>query len=185
MVGLRVLPPIINEIVYYIGILNLLIGFLIIYFSVYNFPPFYEFDWRENLIRLYIFDSNNFRTLFHMNLVHNPHLNTKNIDIIFSKGISGIENIITLITGSKTEKINKIQQDDFIIIFEYGNEPLSLIYVLIIKNDLVSSKHILKTIRIKFESFFKEILSNIDDIEKDQETIFISFKHIMENILRG
>jgi hypothetical protein len=185
MVGFRVLPPITNEIVYYIGILILLIGFLIIYFSVYNFPPFYEFEWRENLIRLYIFDSNNFKTLFHMNLVHESHLNTKNIDRIFSKGISGIEIIINLITGSKTEKINKIQQDDFIIIFEYGNEPLTLIYVLIVKNDLVSSKHILKTIRVKFESFFKEILMNIEDIEKDQQTIFVSFENIMENILRG
>ena len=186
IVGLRVLPPIINEIVYFTGVLVLFIGFLIMYFSLYNFPPFYEFEWRENLIKLYIFNPNDFKTLYLLDLVQKSHSNnSENIDRIFSKGISGIEKIITLITDTKTERIKKIQQDDFLIIFEYGNVPLSLIYVLIVKEDLISSKHLLKIVRIRFESFFKEILLNLYDLEEDQEKIFISFNTIMEEILQG
>ncbi len=187
IVGLRALPPIINEIVYFTGVLVLFIGFLIIYFSVYNFPPFYEFEWRENLIKLFIFNSKDFNTLYHLDLVKNTHSNnqSENINGIFSKGISGIEKIITLITDTKTERINKIQQDDFLIMFEYGNVHLSLIYVFIVKKDLISSKHLLKIVRIRFESFFKEILLNLDNIDEDQEKIFISFNNIMEKILQG
>ena len=187
IVGLRILPPIINEIVYFTGILILLMGFLIIYFSVYNFPPFYEFEWRENLIKLFIFNPKDFKSLYHLDLVQNSHTNNyaENIDRLFSKGISGIEKLITTITNTKTERIDKIQQDDFLIMFEYGTVPISLIYVLIVKKDLISSNHLLKIIRIRFESFFKEILLNLDKIEEDQEKIFISFNNIMENILRG
>ncbi|MBY9014295.1 MAG: hypothetical protein KGD68_01250 [Candidatus Lokiarchaeota archaeon] len=187
IVGLRVLPPIINEIMYFIGVLDLFIGFLIIYFSVYNFPPLYEFEWRDNLIKLFIFNPNNFKTLYHLDLVQNSHSNnySENIDRIFSKGISGIEKIIALITNTKTERINKIQQEDFLIMFEYGNTPFSLIYALIVKKDLNSSKHLLKIVRIQFESFFKEIILNLDNIEEDQESIFTSFNDMMEEILQG
>lgn len=187
IVGLRVLPPIINEIVYFTGVLVLFMGFVIMYFSVYNFPPFYEFEWRKNLIKLFIFNSNDYKTLYHLDLVQDFHSNnnSENIDRIFSKGISGIEKIITLITDTKTERINKIQQDDFLIMFEYGNVPLSLIYVLIVKKDLISSKHLLKIVRIRFESFFKEILVNLDNIKEDQEKIFINYNAIMEEILQG
>lgn len=186
IVGLRVLPSIINEIVYFTGVIVLFIGFVMMYFSVYNFPPFYEFEWRENLIKLYIFNPKDFKTLYHLDLVHKSHSNnSENINRIFSKGISGIEKVISLITDTKTERINKIQQDDFLIIFEYGNIPLSLIYVLIVKEDLISSKHLLKIVRIRFESFFKEILLNLYDLEEDQEKIFISFNTIMEEILQG
>ncbi len=183
IVGLRVLLPIINEIVYFTGVLVLFIGFLIMYFSVYNFPPFYEFEWRENLIKLFIINSNDYKTLYHLDLVQNSH--SENIDRIFSKGISGIEKIITLITDTKTERINKIQQDDFLIIFEHGKVPLPLFYVLIVKKDLISSKHLLRIVRIRFESLFKEILLNLDDIKEDQEKIFINFNTIMEEILQG
>ena len=187
IVGLRVLPLIINEIVYFTGVLVLFIGFLIMYFSVYNFPPFYEFEWRENLIKLFIFNSNDFKTLYLLDLVQNSRSNnhSENINEIFSKGISGIEKIITLITDTKTERINKIQQDDFLIMFEYGNVPLSLIYVFIVKKDLISSKHLLKIVRIRFESFFKEILLNLDNIDEDQEKLFNNFNNIMEKILQG
>jgi hypothetical protein len=187
LVGLRVLPPLFNEIVYFIGVLILFIGFLIVYLSVYNFPPFYEFEWRENLIKLFIFNPNNYKTLYLLDLVQDSHptIYSEHRDKIFSKGISGIEKVITLITDSEIERINKIQRDEFLIIFEYGTAPIPLIYVLIVKKDLISSKHLLKTIRTRFESFFKEILNNLDPTEEDQEKIFNSFNPIIKKILLG
>lgn len=184
LVGLQILPPIINEVVYFTGVIDLFIGFLIMYFSVYNFPPFYEFEWRENLIKLFIINHENYKTLYSSDIVQDPHFKSENIDRIFSKGISGIEKIITLITNSKTEKINKIQQDDYLIIFEYGLNPSSLIYIFIVRKDLFSSIHLLRSVKMHFESFFREILLNLDDLDEVQEKIFLSFDELMDKILQ-
>jgi hypothetical protein len=187
IVGLRVLTSIINEIVYFIGVLNLMVGFFIIYLSVYNFPPFYEFEWRENLIKLLIINPKNYETLYLMDLVqkHQDHRYAEDANRIFSKGVSGIEKVITLITNTKTERINKIQQDDFLIIFEYANAPVALIYILIVKKDLTSSKHLLKIIQTRFELLYKEILLNLESIKGDQKEIFFGFNDIMKVILEG
>lgn len=187
IVGFRYLPQNINEIVYFTGVFILFIGFLIVYFSVYDFPPFYEFEWRENLIKLFIFNPNNYKTLYLLDIVQkiNPNNNLENINGVFSKGISGIEKVITLITNTKIERIKKIQQDDFLMMFDYSSPPLSLIYVLIVKKDLISSTHILKVVKMQFESLFKEILMNLGKIKEDQENLFISFNNIMEKILQG
>ncbi|MHA1106043.1 MAG: hypothetical protein ACTSPN_10045 [Promethearchaeota archaeon] len=184
LVGLQILPPIINEIVYFTGVLILFIGFLIMYFSVYNFPPFYEFEWRENLYKLFIINHKNYTTLYSLDLTQKSQFKSENIDRIFSKGISGIEKIITLITNSKVDKINKIQQDEYLILFEYGLDPSSLIYIFIVKEDLFSSIHLLRSVRKHFESFFREILLNLDDLYENQEQIFLSFNNIMDIILQ-
>jgi len=183
-VGLQVLPQIINEIIYFTGVFDLFIGFLVMYFSVYNFPPFYEFAWRENLYKLFIINHQNYKTLFSLDLIQNSQFKSDNIDQIFSKGISGIEKLITLITNSTTEKINKIQQDEYLILFEYGLNPSSLIYIFIVKEDLFSAIHLLRSVRMHFESFFREILLNLDHIDESQEKIFLSFNNIMDIILQ-
>ncbi|MBY9003233.1 MAG: hypothetical protein KGD73_04625 [Candidatus Lokiarchaeota archaeon] len=184
IVGLQILPPIINELVYFIGIFDLLIGFIIMYLAVYNFPPFYEFEWRENLFKLFIINHQNYKTLYSLDLNQDSHFISEDIDRVFSKGISGIEKIIALITNSKTEKINKIQQDEYLILFEYGLNPSSLIYIFIIKEDLFSSIHLLRSVRMHFESFFKEILLNLDDIDEIQKQLFLSFNKMMDIILQ-
>jgi hypothetical protein len=187
IVGLRILPSIINEFVYFIGVLFLMIGFFIIYLSVYNFPPFYEFEWRENLIKLFIINPKNNQALYIMDLVQEipSHNHATKINRIFPKGVSGIEKITALITNTRAERINKIKQDDYLMIFEYTYEPISLIYILIVKNDLTSSKHILNTIKTRFELLYKEILINFENIKGDQIEIFISFNNIMNKILEG
>jgi hypothetical protein len=163
------------------GIIDLFIGFVTIYFSVYNFPPFYEFEWRDNLLKLFIIDGQNFRTLYYLDLIQNSY---DVPDKIFPRGISGIEKIISLITDTKAEKINKIQQDENLIKFEYGLNPSSLVYMLMVKKDLISSNHLLRLIRKQFESFYKDILTNLDELNEDQNQLFLSFNIIMDNILQ-
>ena len=191
LVGLGVLPSIINEIVYFTGVSILLIGFIIMSFSIYNFPPFYEFEWRENFIKLLIVNQRNYSCLYNYNFVQKFDKNKKlnqnhshNSDALFSRGIIGIESIITIITGIRNEKINKIKKDNILIFLEYGTNPSYITYVLVVKKDLISSQHFLKTIRIQFESFFEEILLNLDSLKEEQERLFGSFNIIMNRILQ-
>ncbi|MFX1410955.1 MAG: hypothetical protein ACFFA6_11420 [Promethearchaeota archaeon] len=191
LVGLGVLPPFINEIVYFTGVGDLFIGFIIMYFSIYNFPPFYEFEWRENLIKLFIINQQNYSSLYSYNFIQDVDKNIKithslsnDRDGLFSKGIMGIESIITIITGIKDEKINKIKQGEFYMFLEYGNNPSYITYVLVVRKDLISAHHLLKSIRLQFESFFKDFLLNLDMMRKEHDKLFESFDNIINRILQ-
>lgn len=190
LVGLGILPPIINEIIYFTGICELLIGFIIISLSVYNFPPFYEFEWRNNLLKLFIINQQNKRCLYSYDFIEKfEKKGTKgqnhpnNFDRLFSKGILGIDTIITTITGTKDKRINKIKKGDFHIFLEYGLQPSPITFVLVVKIDLISTHHLLKSIKSRFESFFKQILLNLDNLNEEHEQLFRSFDIIMNQIL--
>jgi hypothetical protein len=196
IVGLGVFDALFLELVlYYIGVIILIIGFLIIFYSAYNFPPFYEFEWRENLSKLIIINpaSNmsvfyyDFKYFFTSNEIKN-NLNElrsdKNQEKLYSGGIIGIDIIISGITDTNHEKIDKIERGDSQILLEYGTEPTNLIFAMIIKKDLVSLRHLLRNIKIQFESFYREILRKLDSFSKDQAILFGSFDLILENLIK-
>jgi hypothetical protein len=191
LIGLGILPPIITETIYYIGISILFLGFIILSFSVYNFPPFYEFEWKENLINLFIINQKNLRSLYHYDFSKSIDKKEEDYqaisnkkDQLFSRGILGIEIISSIITGIGDEKINKIKKGDYYLYLDYGKSPSFITYVLVVKEDLISSHHLLKSIKYSFESFFKEILLNIDNLPGDLEKIFESFDCNMNRILQ-
>ncbi len=191
LVGLGILSPIINEIIYYTGICELLIGFIIISLSVHNFPPFYEFEWRNNLLKLFIINQQNKNCLYNYDFIEKFEKKSKkiqnlpnNFDRLFSKGILGIDTIITTITGTKDKRINKIEKGDFHIFLEYGTQPSSITFILVVKIDLISTHHLLKSIKSRFESFFKEILLNLDNLNEEHILLFRSFDTIMNHILQ-
>ncbi len=191
LVGLGVLPPFINEIIYFIGVSELFIGFITISLSVHNFPPFYEFEWRENLLRLLIINQKNKNCLYSYSFIEKlgkKAISNKkypvNYDELFSRGILGIDSIITTITRTKDQRINKIKQGDFHIFLDYGSDQPYLTYVLIVKMDLISTYHLLKSIRIRFESFFKEILLNLDELKEEHLQLFESFNINLNKILQ-
>ncbi len=190
-VGLGVLPSVINEIFYFTGICELGIGFIIISFSVYNFPPFYEFEWRNNLLKLFIIDQKNKNCLYSYDFIEKlKERNDQNQDLLyefnklFSKGILGIDTIIKTITDTKDKSINKIEKGESHIFLEYGQPPFSLTFVLIVKVDLISTHHLLKSIKSRFESFFKEILLNLNILNEESSQLFRSFDNIMNQILQ-
>lgn len=191
LVGLGSLPPIINEIIYFTGICELLIGFIIISLSVHNFPPFYEFEWRNNLIKLFIINQQNKNLLYSYDFIEKFEMKNKknqnqpnNFDELFSKGILGVETIITTITGTKDKRINKIKKGNFHIFLDYGPQPFSITFVLVVKIDLISTHHLLKSIKSRFESFFKQILLNLDTLNEEHEQLFRSFDITMNQILQ-
>ena len=196
IVSLGVLNSLIFELViYYIGVSILIIGFLIIFFSAYDFPPFYEFEWRENLSKLIIINQTTNMGLFYYDFTKffNPREDEnkskefrgdENQEKLYSGGIIGIESVISAITDTKHEKIAKIEKGDSQILLEYGIKSTNLIFAIIIKKDIVSLRHLLLNIRIQFESFYQEILRNLDSFSKNQALLFESFDLILENIIK-
>ncbi|MFX1365340.1 MAG: hypothetical protein ACFFCE_03480 [Promethearchaeota archaeon] len=190
-VGLGVLPPILNEIIYYTGICVLIIGFIIISFSVINFPPFYEFEWRKNLIKLFIINQQNKSCIYSYDFIekfkdknaqNQNHL--KQFENLFSKGILGIESIIGIITNTKGKGLNEIEKGDYHIFLEDSQYPFYLTFVLIVKVHLISTPHLLKSIKGRFELFFREILLNLNNFSEEYSQLFSSFDNIMNQILQ-
>lgn len=192
MVGLGVLPPGINEIVYFIGVAFLFSGLLILFISAYDFPEFYELEWRDNLSKLFILSNNEClyysdlsKFIKNINTFDNRYDTSKlnSHDKLFSNSLVGIEKVISTITGSKKDKINKIRQEDSYILLEYGKNQ-ELIYALFVKKDLGSIQHLLSSIKDRFESFYGEILQNLENLKGNKELLFGSFDSILYKVLK-
>lgn len=195
LVGMGVLPFGINEIVYFIGVTLLLAGFIVIFISVYDFPPFYEFEWRDSLLKLFIINQKNNTCLFFSDLAEflqkvkdlkeidsTPREGTT--DKYFSGSLMGIEEVISQLTDTRSEKINLIKYEDSYILIEYGTEPDYITYVLLVKKELLSIHHLLRTIRKQFESFYREILLELDTLKGNQELLFGSFDVLLKHIIQ-
>jgi len=194
VVGIGVLPPIINEIVYFTGITILLLGFIIISFSVYDFPPFYEFEWRKNIIQLFIINQKTGEHIYFRDFTNilkegyketdsNDELTPDDRAKLYSGGIIGIESVITQITNTKDERIIKIEQKDSVILLIYSTVIPYITYALIIRKDLLSLGHLLDSIKQQFEAFYREILLNLENLKGDQQLLFKSFDVILRGIL--
>ncbi|MFX1389795.1 MAG: hypothetical protein ACFE9Z_07030 [Promethearchaeota archaeon] len=191
LVGLHLLPFMIEGIIYFIGVSELIIGFIIMIFSVYNFPPFYEFEWRDNLIKLLIINAKTMDLLYNfdfinknLSIINKEKKNSRNFDKILSRSLLGFEKIIKIITKTHSERINKIKQENYQVFLQYGSNNNNLIFTLVVKKDLVSTNHLLNSIKVRFESFFKEVLLELDDLKRDKKQIFSSFDTYIYQILQ-
>jgi hypothetical protein len=187
IVGLGLLRTFEFELItYYIGIAFLLSGFIIIFFSAVNFPPFYEFEWRDNLSRLYIINGDNNQYLYYYDFTKNPRKGTieRRRDRLFSGGIIGIDTIISNITDTRDQKLGIIKHDNSYVLLEYGTRPFNIIFALMIKKELTSIQHLLKRIKNQFESFYREILLNLNSIKGNQALLFGSFDVILKGIIQ-
>lgn len=170
---------------FFIGIIILISGFIVASLGVYAFPAFYEFKLKENLLKLYIINKDNNYCLFSHDFSDIKQQDTHiEHETLFSGGIIGIDIIISLITDTTNENINKIKQADSFILLEYGTQLLSnLIYALVVKNNIKSNRYFLKSIKDQFESFYKEMLSELDNITGSKELLFSSFEVLINNII--
>ncbi|MFX0100032.1 MAG: hypothetical protein ACFFCS_10670 [Candidatus Hodarchaeota archaeon] len=178
--------PIHQIVSYFIGVFDLTIGFLIMFIAANDFPPFYEFEWKMNLQNLFIINQVDNSILFSQSFIKMEGDEEYRKELI-SGGIMGIEDLITAITDTKDEKINKIKQEDSFILLEYASDfNIPLVFAFIVKKDLDSFRSILKTIKDQFESFFKHILEHYEDfnVGGNEEQVFSSFDIILDTILK-
>ncbi|MFX1452693.1 MAG: hypothetical protein ACFFCM_17780 [Promethearchaeota archaeon] len=196
VVGLGILLSGIKEFIYYVGVGILLTGFIILFFSANDFPPFYEFEWKENLLKLFIINQKDNSPLYYCNLLEvieqikssteiHSEITKSYQDALFSGGIAGIESIIAALTDTKNEKISKIKHEDALILLEYGTEPLNITYALSVKKDIASHRHFLRGIKRNFESLFRGFLDNLDKLKEKKEQFFNGFNIIIENLLKN
>jgi hypothetical protein len=165
----------------------IILGQLIIFYAFYDFPVFLEFKWQENLDSFYVIDKKRLK------LIYNYNFRTKSSEIVeassdknvfFSRGLIGIESIISLITKTKGDKIQRINQEDQIMIFNYGTNGLeSLIFCIIVDDDMVSMTFFLKVLQKLFQNRFKLLLNDIEAIEGRENIIFDKFKEEIDNLL--
>jgi len=161
---------------------------MINFLGVYDFPAFYEFNWKENLLKFFIIYQKNNLCLYNhdFSLGSNQEdgiLQEKQDKILFGS-ITGIDSIISAITKTEGEKINKIKYGDSYILIEYGSNIASKItYALLVKKDISSTRYFLTSLKKQFESFYKQILEEIDSLEGKEEQLFGSFSIIMKDML--
>lgn len=189
LVGLGIFGDVfLEQIIYYMGVSILLIGFIIIIFSVVDFPPFYEFEWRDNLVHLYVINRDTYESIYSYNFRNKNEeffKKTSNLDDkLVSTGLVGIDIIMSKITGTKEKNIHKIKHQNSYILLEYGSEPFNIVYALIINKDLISLTHFLQNVKYQFESFYREILLQLNRFDKNQQLLFGSFNVIVESLMR-
>ena len=174
----------------FIGISLIIIGMLLASFGVYGFPALFEYRWKENLLKLFVINRKNNACLY----AHDFSSQIKDQNIqnlykeLFSGGITGINKILSAITNTQTENIYKIEQSDSLILLEYGSNLIpqltpQLTYALIVKKDLKTNHYFLRSIKYQFETFFKEILTDMDKIEGNIELLFRSFDLILNDLM--
>ena len=88
------------------------------------------------------------------------------------------------ITGSKDEKINKIQHEDSTILLKYQAAPSQITYALVVNKDLKSIHHFFQSIVDIFEIVFREVLWNLNQFKEDPALIFGSFDGYIKDFLK-
>ena len=175
-----------NEILLVILIVTLIGGQTIILFGIYEFPAFLEFDWKKSLIKMYIINHKDYSELYSyefINIPDEPGTAHSSIEKIFTRGLVGIDQIVSSITHTEDKRIKKIKQDDVHILLDYGQEPIPLIYALVVFNEMNSIKYFLRRVATKFDKFFKHILLDLNAIKGKEEQIFSTFNEKMIKIL--
>ncbi|MEJ2251965.1 MAG: hypothetical protein P8Y97_20180, partial [Candidatus Lokiarchaeota archaeon] len=94
----------------------------------------------------------------------------------------GIENIISIITGTEDEKIKEIKQDDFNILLDHSSKAENLTYILIVKKDLKSYMYIFEDIKTAFENYYDVILRHYSSFDGNKNLIFKSFDVKLKNL---
>ena len=182
-----------DDLINVIAILTFYLGLMTIFLGVFRIPPFLEFQWEKNLLSLYIIDSQNLKGLYRCDfkeLLDNRDFPNTTISEnrirkdFFPNGYIGIDKIITTITNTKNEKIEKIEHGDFLILVEQGDEPQSsIIFTLLVKKETHSMRFFLKTLKNQFQDFYGNLLLYGEFLDGREIQVFSSFDFILKNIL--
>ncbi|MBD3228936.1 MAG: hypothetical protein GF329_12175 [Candidatus Lokiarchaeota archaeon] len=171
-----------------IAVFIIIFGLLIVFLGIYRFPAFLELNWRNNLIALYVIDSDLKKIHYSYNFL-NEDFNLSEVeqekrDILFSKGLMGIEDVLVQIAGGRDKKINKIKQEDFVILIKYGDSTLSnILFCLLIEKEMDSSEYFLDLIRKRFREQYRTILNHLNEINGKEKLVFSSFDYTLQELI--
>lgn len=180
-----------SELSFFIAVGQLTAGFLLLFVASIDFPPFYEFDWKLNLSRLYVVDARDYSFLFVHDFDTRAHADkVGERETLFSGAISGIEEMLSFVTGASGRgQIKKIEQGASTILVEHGSkEEIPILFILVVKKDLDSMATFLVNVRRQFEAYFSDILFHFDTMNlsgdgKGKMTMFDSFEILVNNMV--
>ena len=181
--------PIPTLVTFYLGVAILTTGLITIFLAITNFPPFYEFEWKEGLSQFLVINPLDNTLLFFYDFSdpYREEFKKKDKKYLIG-GLKGLNEIIDTITASESKNLNSIKfGEHFILQSQSKNQNLPLQYALIVDRDLNSYRHILRELQEQFEAFFKEILSHFEDLntKQEQEQIFLSFDVIINSLMEN
>ncbi|MEX2683727.1 MAG: hypothetical protein Q6373_019285 [Candidatus Sigynarchaeota archaeon] len=179
---------------FFTGVAFLITGLLTMFYASNDFPPFYEFDWKSHLLKLFIIDQANNQFLYARDFSQKAGPAAASSDgerdqlrdSLFKGAISGIEAMLETISVSSMQRLTEIDQGGSIILLDYSSPELPPItYALVVTKDLSSLRHFEKAIKAQFEAFFPGVLKNLDSVVKagKPERAFQSFDIILNNML--
>jgi hypothetical protein len=177
-----------------IGGIILIMGYLIVLFGVYKFPTFYEMQWKENLIKLFIINRKKNSLLFSSDFsdTSQPHQDvlksqyedkTVKMEHFFTGGIDGIDKILSEISQSKQKHLQEIKKGEVVVLLEYGSKTFShIVYALIVRKALKSYRIFLTKIKNQFENFYKQLL--MEEFKREKEKLlFKNFDLILNTLI--
>ena len=157
-----------------------------------KFPGVLEFNWQNNLLKLYIVDARNLFELYSYDFSKNryfdnesePLNNTQENGTFNSIGIAGISDVFDEITKTYQNRIKTIKYGDFSILLEYEEDPKSqLLFVLFVDKNMKSLQLFLNKVKNQFLTSYEGLLSNYDIVEKFRGTVFSGFDLVLQQIL--
>lgn len=169
-------------------------GLTLMFLGMYNFPAFLEFEWKNDLIKLYIIRKETLSELFSFDFTgyidsskyqELTLKDDKNRQKVLSKAIIGINSIFSTITGTDASKTKKIKQADLMILLKYSNfGEFGLIFALIVNKETTSIDYFLRQIREEFHAQFKNILADPEKIKGIESDLFSSFRNRVIDLLK-
>ena len=180
-----------RDILYFVGSYAVNLGLLAIFYGTFKFPGVLEFNWKNNLLKLYIIDARNLFELYSYDfskiriLADEPEAynNDKN-NPINSIGVVGISDVFDEITKTYQNRVKIIKYGNFSILLEYEEDPKSqFLFVLFVDKNMKSLQLFLKKVKIQFLNSYSGLLANFDIVDRFRETIFSGFDVILQKIL--
>ena len=152
-------------------------GLLLILFAILDFPVFLEFNWKKQLVNLYILEKKQHNQLFKYDFT--KHQQTFNPEYL-PGGLLGIEKIISAVTDTPEKKIHRIEQKGLIFIMIRSE---SVIYTLVVKKEMRSIHFFLESVMERFENLYKRIIKDLNLIRGREEIYFVGFDTELNEIL--
>ena len=178
----------VRDIFYLVGCYIVNLGLLAIFYGTFKFPGVLEFNWKNNLLKLYVIDARNLYELYSydFNKIRNlagDFSNEKN-NPINSIGVVGISEVFDEITKTYQNRVKIIKYGNFSILLEYEADPKSqFLFVLFVDKNMKSLQLFLRKVKTQFLNSYGGLLANFDIVDKFRETIFSGFDLILQNIL--
>ena len=192
--GLTNIPVLfgVRDFFYFVGSYVVNIGLLAIIYGTFKFPGVLEFNWKGNLLKLYVIDARNLYELYSYdfnkirNFTNEPKSrnNIEKNNKIQSIGVVGISDVFDEITKTYQNRVKIIKYGNFSILLEYEKDPKSqFLFVLFVDKNMKSLQLFLKKVKTQFLMSYKSLLINFDIVDRFRETIFSGFDVILQNIL--